>query len=468
MGGIGGHIQHVYELDRVKNLEDMFTVYKNINPLNASLKIDGVNISLRFVERAGWHQWVVDRGSMKPLDVSGVTEDTLVQRFGEGHGLIPRCKIVLDIMNEYTIYAQSLLKDLGFYDNPNLILNIEYVDGKINTVKYPKSFIAIHGLKEVDRSTGKCIIKDLDVDIKNFVSFLQDLSTNHPIPIINTPTIYKSKDCDSIIEQVGDISINNYKDINIEELRGKTVTLKNGKVVSPFNKNLYISNIYNKIPLLQIVDLCSLTTAYEGVMIQKYNELLGDLFLNNIYIRTKGVTCTIWNPFETCANQEGVVVDDGDVFKITGSFSTLNIINNPFGKEKYDEYDIVPPSYIERVFTDEDIKCSWAYWFKHWSNFQAYSAENPGWKFKDMFHDCYKPFLNIFLPYNWVRKIHKSISTHHSENIFKIYDKRAMILDEYSSYHGGKNTYKGHPLVTLLRKRIVKISDINKYIKNII
>ena len=72
-------------------------------------------------------QFVLDRGSNKPLDVVGVTADTLKDRFPAGHGMIGIGKTVLNIFNSSLSAIKSPLKKLGLLDNPNILLNIEFI-----------------------------------------------------------------------------------------------------------------------------------------------------------------------------------------------------------------------------------------------------------------------------------------------------------------------------------------------------
>ena len=52
-----------------------------------SVKIDGVNVSFKVVETPNGHEFAVDRGSMKEIDISGITVDRFAERFPPGHGM---------------------------------------------------------------------------------------------------------------------------------------------------------------------------------------------------------------------------------------------------------------------------------------------------------------------------------------------------------------------------------------------
>lgn len=73
-------------------------------------------------------------------------------------------------------------------------------------------------------------------------------------------------------------------------------------------------------------------------------------------------------------------------------------------------------------------KSSFKYWLCHWCAFNMTALNLGCWKFIYLFHDIEKPWLRLFLPYKIVRKIHRKISRHHIECIFKK-DYTAMMID---------------------------------------
>ena len=84
--------------------KDLVTVFQqSVNYLKkgpASVKIDGVNASIRLITVDNKKVFVMDRGSNKPLDVKGITKSELEDRFGPGHGMIKIGGTVLDIFNK--------------------------------------------------------------------------------------------------------------------------------------------------------------------------------------------------------------------------------------------------------------------------------------------------------------------------------------------------------------------------------
>ena len=154
-GGSGGHIQHPYDVSKtgtelVKLFNDVVSYINDESKEKPSIKIDGINASVRYVN----NEFVLDRGSAKPLDVSGIRTQDLVDRFGDGHGFIKIGEIVLQILNSANKDIQPELKKLGLLDNPKLMLNMEYVAGKTNVKDYGKNFLAIHNMLSIDFVPG--------------------------------------------------------------------------------------------------------------------------------------------------------------------------------------------------------------------------------------------------------------------------------------------------------------------------
>jgi hypothetical protein len=159
-GGAGGHMAHPFDLPWVKTGKDLVKAFamagEYLKKGPASVKIDGINASIRLITYDGKKkQFVMDRGSNKPLDVQGITKADLLDRFGEGHGMIVIGGKVLDIFNEALPDITKQLKQLGMWDNPNILFNIEYVAGSSNVLSYDKNFLAIHGLLEIEQVTPK-------------------------------------------------------------------------------------------------------------------------------------------------------------------------------------------------------------------------------------------------------------------------------------------------------------------------
>ena len=66
------------------------------------------------------------------------------------------------------------------------------------------------------------------------------------------------------------------------------------------------------------------------------------------------------------------------------------------------------------MFSKEE-RSTFKYWFAHWCAFNMTALNLKVSKFKYLFHDWYKPWLRLFLPYEKVQRFHRTHSKHHLE-----------------------------------------------------
>jgi len=153
MGGAPGHMQHPFDLPQVKTGNDLIDFFnaaaREVQQNPAAVKIDGVNVSFKLVEGP---QFAVDRGSLKPVDIQGITLDRVAERGMKG-GLANSVTMLLTILNEALPSLMSELKALGMDKDPSLFLNTEYVSETTNVTAYEDKFIAIHGLNQFYEKT---------------------------------------------------------------------------------------------------------------------------------------------------------------------------------------------------------------------------------------------------------------------------------------------------------------------------
>jgi len=171
MGGSGGHMWHPFDCPDVNSGSDLIEFFQksaqSLKENGCALKIDGVNLSFRLAQNPSLsppYEFVVDRGSMKKLDVDGVTATNASERFppnketGAQHGMVEATNILLTIMNNALPEIMPELEQLEMtspYDpgtgtggHFGLYLNTEFVRKKINVREYPFDFIAIHGINK--------------------------------------------------------------------------------------------------------------------------------------------------------------------------------------------------------------------------------------------------------------------------------------------------------------------------------
>ena len=153
-GGAAGHMAHPFDLPNVTSGKDLIKSFEqaadSLKKTPGSVKIDGVNASIRLINLGDKKEFAMDRGSKKALDLKGVTKADLEDRFGPGHGMIKSGGDVLDIFNAALPSIQEELNALGLLNDPNVMFNMEYVSGKSNVQDYGKNFLAIHGLLSVE------------------------------------------------------------------------------------------------------------------------------------------------------------------------------------------------------------------------------------------------------------------------------------------------------------------------------
>ena len=335
-GGAAGHMAHPFDLPNVNTGQDLVNVFnqaaQSLNKKSGSVKIDGINSSIRLVNLDGKPQFVLDRGSKKALDLRGVTKQDLVDRFGEGHGMIKIGGNVLDIFNSALPSIQNELKSLGMLDNPNIMINMEYVSGQTNVQEYNKNFLALHGLLEISMDNNKRIIREKNYNpqvmsklIQKLESFAKDkgFEVYGDVPT----TLTKSPDFKSALNTKYTIEFSDKKETKtlsqwLSEVDSipKTERLKmnvNGSVkdVGALSKQVYFEIFGGK----NVDDLFDseqeLETAIKGATIYLATEKLGDEVLN-----------VLNSPMGSVNNHEGVVIRDSDIynkpFKITGKFIT--------------------------------------------------------------------------------------------------------------------------------------------------
>ena len=154
-GGAAGHMMHPFDLPNVTHLRDiidvMYDAVEKLNKGTSTVKLDGVNLSLKIIPSNNEykHEYALDRGSQKIIDVNGITVDTLTDRFPEGHGMLEKGKTILNIMNESIPNTVNELEALGLWNDPTKFINTEYIDGKENVIDYGnKKIIAFHGINQ--------------------------------------------------------------------------------------------------------------------------------------------------------------------------------------------------------------------------------------------------------------------------------------------------------------------------------
>ena len=319
-GGAGGHMAHPFDFAKTgAKLVDVFAkAVKSLKKGSGSVKIDGVNASIRLVNG----QFVMDRGSAKPLDIKGMRPEDLPSRFEPGHGFIKIGSKVINIFDDAIPSTKSELKTLGLLDNPNILLNIEYVEGQTNVVGYGDigNFLAIHGLKEIKpKSFGK------DGTVKSRVAEEIPYDKAAMQSYINKLNVVAMKQGFKVL---GSVDTTFKAEPNLAGVLTEPVTLyPNGAEVTKSLKD-WLKGVKINTPLITRQDFLKATESknieqdFAGQDIQKViNDTI--VYLTTIKLGDeilKNATSEIGD----LEKHEGIVVRDPSIysgpFKITGSF----------------------------------------------------------------------------------------------------------------------------------------------------
>jgi len=354
-GGAVGHMAHPFNLPQVNTGADLIEFFndaaEHLLEGEASVKIDGVNVSFKLVDGPEGKEFAVDRGSLKPIDVEGITASRVGERFGEGHGLRGAVTTLLTIFNEALPLIGDELEMMGMQDNPTIFLNTEYVLGQTNVTQYDENFLAIHGVNQFYEKTHA---RD-----PSFKRPGTPKPAGLPTNVRSREIPYDSRVLDSLIKKVDPIAdrygFKMYGSVPTETLRppnfqktlstqfsivgmpgedvnGKTgsatlgqllaqaenprdadVVLTSGKKVKALSKLVY-THILNGSPLTELVaNQEDAKLVIDGAVFYHATRMLGNDILN-----------VLTSPMGDVANHEGIVLRDPrfgpDPVKITGEF----------------------------------------------------------------------------------------------------------------------------------------------------
>ena len=369
MGGAAGHMRHPHDAAKVRSGSDLINMFYDIEDLLAqgltvpNVKIDGINVSFKYVNG----QFAVDRGSLKEIDVSGVTLDRISERFPEGHGMRPAITNLLTIMNTALPDIKGEIQALGLIDNPHYFLNTEYVEGTTNAVGYEEDFIAIHGVnafyekhsrgnkyrpgdaRPVNPDTNK-LTKDPSYEVnfsQNAMSTLIDKLNQvgpsmgfkfyGPIPTSGIPNI--NIDFTSSLTTLIDFNVTEYLNIvpELNKYKGKSLEqcllaisfkpgnypnyplliMNDGKKRNPYHKETYLNILKRNIPLEDIAPPETIEDFVKGAIFMHSTRLMGNAVLSFL-------TSEIGDMVGDDGGHEGVVIRnpgiDPNPIKITGDF----------------------------------------------------------------------------------------------------------------------------------------------------
>jgi len=363
MGGAAGHMNHPFDLDWVDSGSDLLDFFNRVKSFieekrGGSVKIDGVNVSFKVVETPQGHEFAVDRGSMKEIDISGITVARFEERFPAGHGMRKFVSQLLTILNAAISDVEPELRALGMWDDPSMFLNTEYVEGTTNVTQYDENFLAIHGLNQFYQRTAKSgpskgnirsgaerpeiwdEKKQKEVPIKDpsrevsydpavmgsLIEKLKPYGEEYGFQIYGDVPTEQMTDVDyaAALSEPLTIKVSDDREITkslgewLQEAvnpRYKPIKLKNGTVKHPLHKDIYKALSSGETSVVDIVDEQDAEDAIYGTVFMHATRMLGNEIL-------KALT----SPMGDVINHEGVVLRDQETFgtqkpvKITGEF----------------------------------------------------------------------------------------------------------------------------------------------------
>ena len=386
-GAAGDHMMHPFDLPKIKSGKDLVDYFEKAaswleqNP--GSLKLDGANTSFKIIGEPGEKRFAVDRGSMKPADLAGITADNVEARFPqEGHGMRTAIPFQLKVLDnafaelgglEKAAEKNKVLK--AMIEDPSFYLNAEFVqrdeEGRSpNVVQYDHDFIALHGLKQfyekfnrqqekmrsgAERPEGVKAVgiditgEDISSAIREIVSIADKEARKHNFRVHGDIPTQKAANTEKI-----DLSAALSTPITIwEDSEGEKITkslsqwlsevsnpgyekvvLTDGRKLHALHKDLYLNVMEAGIPLDQIIeDPSQRHKARDGAIIMHATRLLGQEVKNSLEA----------DAFGSLQDEEGAIIRSPEInevpnaVKFTGDFivqGVSGLIKQKMAKEK--------------------------------------------------------------------------------------------------------------------------------------
>jgi hypothetical protein len=385
-------MNHPFDLGWVNTGSDLLDFFDKAQTFvekkgSAAVKIDGVNVSFKVVGDIDRKQFAVDRGSLKNIDISGITMDRVDDRFPEGHGMRPAIRTLLAILNKSINDIQPELETLGMWDDPSLFLNTEYVAGTTNVTQYDENFLAIHGLNQFYQRTAKSGASKGNVrpgaerpadekapsaevgytpeTMQTLIDKLNPIANEYGFQVYGSVPTERSEGVDidysSILSEPFTVRVSDDREITkslgewlseASNPRYKTVQLKNGKKTHALHKELYKAILDGSMPIVDLIEDADAEAAIYGAVMMHATRMLGTAVL-------KGLT----SPMGDVMDHEGVVLRDDKLFgpnpvKITGEFIVGGMGSNfqTATSIKEDDYDSEADEWYElRHQADQEL-----------------------------------------------------------------------------------------------------------------
>lgn len=326
-GGAAGHMAHPFDIPSVTTGSQLINafnkIWKSVSTTPASVKIDGVNVSFKVVG----DQFALDRGSMKPIDVEGITIDRVNERFPEGHGMRDAAVTMLTFLNEAFPDCKAELSKLGLLKDPTKFINAEFVSGgKTNVMQYENNFLAFHGINQF-RQKGPKSRESFEVPysrpaLQKLANKVKPYAAKYGFDVVTTvPTEVKGQpNFASVLQEPMTVNYSENNSVTkplgewLKQAKnpfGYMVKTTDGKKVGALSKQIYLALLNGQQLDDLLADKKDYKPAIDGAVIYHATRVLGNEVLKNLTSEMGDIT-----------NHEGIVVRD--VFarpvKITGEF----------------------------------------------------------------------------------------------------------------------------------------------------
>lgn len=175
-GGVAGHLSHVYENPELtfSEIKEIFQRAAN-GDLEATVKIDGVNLFLTYSVREGKAKAARNKSDLK---TGGMDAKALSKRF-EGRGNLELAFV--EAFKAFELVARTFDRTTQieiFGTDGDIYYNCEVLDPRNpNVITYDKKSLVIHrvGHAEFDKSTGTVTGADVSASAKKLEAALKDL-----------------------------------------------------------------------------------------------------------------------------------------------------------------------------------------------------------------------------------------------------------------------------------------------------
>jgi hypothetical protein len=337
-GGAAGHMMHPFDLPEANTGNQLINIFNKIwdhiqkNP--PALKIDGLNVSFRI---AG-DQFAIDRGSMKPIDVEGITIDRILEKWpNPEHTMIRAATIVLSALNNAMRDCLPELEQLGLLKDPSKFVNAEYVEGTTNVMNYANNFIALHGINKFEQTTPrKRTSREINYSkraLDKFALKLQPYAQEYGFNVVTTIPVETTEAPNFVAVLSQPFSVT-YEPGN-QTTEPLSVWLQNAKnprdykyetannlLIGACSQQTYL-HVLNQIPLNQFVkNEKDFQSVISGAVFYHTTRVLGTELLSKLTSEMGNVS-----------DHEGIVVRGlfSNPVKVTGEF-IVNRSNSKFGK----------------------------------------------------------------------------------------------------------------------------------------